>query len=346
MNISRRNFLQYCIGSAAALGLDFTVIGKLQKALAAEGEGLPAIIWLNGANCTGCTVSLANFFSDQAPTDVADLLINTIDLAFHPNLMGAAGDLAVQTLLDAASGDYVLAIDGGIPAAFNGHTCVLWTETDNSGQKHEVTALEALQRLAPGALAVLGIGTCASFGGIPAGDPNPTGIKSVAELTGRSVINIPGCPPHPDWIVWTIANLLAGVVPNLDSSGRPAALYAGESRNVHKSCPRKEREKADTYGLEGLCLKELGCSGPNTQADCPTRLWNNKTSWCIGANTVCLGCTESGFPDKFSPLYSLAFIEKDVVPPSEPEPTVPGNDFLPSDGGDSGGCFISTASKK
>jgi len=89
-DISRRDFMKYCIGSAAALGLNLSVLGKLEKALAAGGG--PPIVWLNGANCTGCTVSLANLFSSSpGTTNVADLLINTVNLVFHPNLMGAAG---------------------------------------------------------------------------------------------------------------------------------------------------------------------------------------------------------------------------------------------------------------
>lgn len=299
VGISRRSFLKYCMGSAAALGLDWTVLGNLQKVLgAARG---PAVIWLNGANCTGCTVSLANRISDQAPVDIADLLVNTIDLKFHANLMSAAGDLAVEALAAAAQGPFVLAVDGGVPTAFNGHTCILWTENGR-----EVTALEAVKTLVPKAAATLCIGTCSSFGGIPSGNPNPTGIKSVGTLTGAKTINIPGCPAHPDWIVWTIASLIAGVTPALDAYSRPVALF-GPEKVIHKNCPRKGKGEARTFGEEGKCLKELGCKGPSTKADCFSRKWNNSVNWCIGANAVCLGCTEQGFPDRFSPLYKAAF---------------------------------------
>jgi hydrogenase small subunit len=298
MLIGRREFLKYCIGSAAALGLDMSVLGKLEKALAADA-GLPKVIWLSGASCTGCTVSLANLVGDDAPKDVADLLINTIDLAFHPNLMGAAGDLAVETLHNTASEGFILVVEGGIPTAFNGHTCMLWSENG-----HEVTAKEAILSLAPKAAAVLCVGTCAGFGGLPAGDPNPTQILDVGTLTGLNTINIPGCPVHPDWIVGTIARLLAGEMPALDDEGRPEVFF---KTSVHKVCPRKGQEKVTTFGLDGGCLKELGCKGPKTGADCPNRMWNNSTNWCIGANAVCIGCTEKGFPDKFSPFYKVEY---------------------------------------
>jgi hydrogenase small subunit len=308
MQIGRREFLKYCISSAAALGLPLSALGKLEMAFAAGT--LPAVVWLNGANCTGCTVSLANRFSTQAPADIADLLVNTIDLVFHPNLMGAAGDLAMDCLNQATAGEFILAVDGGIPTAFGGHACMVWT---HNGQ--EVTALEAVRDLAPKAKAVLSIGTCASFGGIPAGTPNPTGIRSVRDASGRPTINIPGCPTHPDWIVWTVAQLLSGAAVALDSFGRPATLFGSENLNVHKRCPREDSEEANTFGVEGRCLKELGCKGPRTQADCPTRKWNSGTNWCVGANAVCLGCTESGFPDKFSPFYTVEYAYADYPKP-------------------------------
>lgn len=298
MQISRRAFLQYCMASAGSLGLSASVLGRLEEA-AAQNAALPNVIWLSGAACTGCTVSLANLFSTAQPTDIADLLISHINLAYHSTLMAGAGDLAVQNMRSAANGSYILVVEGGIPTAFGGYTCVLWTENGT-----EVTALSAVRALAPRALAVLAVGTCASFGGIPGGQPNPTGVVSVRSATGVNAINIAGCPAHPDWIVWTIANLLAGTVPRLDSQGRPAALYgSGEDSSIHERCPREETEEASTFGVEGRCLRELGCKGPQTSADCPSRKWNSATNWCIGANSICLGCTEQGFPDRLSPFY-------------------------------------------
>lgn len=299
MRINRRQFLQYCIGSAAALGLPLTVLGKLELALADTTVPLPKVLWLNGANCTGCTVSLANLFSNSGPRDIADLLLNTIDLSFHANLMGAAGELAVQQLKDTTLGQYILVMEGGIPTAFNGNTCLLWSENGK-----DVTAMEAVRMLAPKAISVLCVGTCASFGGIPAGSPNPTGVVSVGQLTGLPTINIPGCPTHPDWIVYVIASLLAGTAPQLDARRRPKAIF---NRKIHDICPRKGRNEAKVFGIPNDCLKALGCKGPETFADCPARKWNSETNWCIGAGAICAGCTEQGFPDRFSPFYKLEY---------------------------------------
>lgn len=289
MRITRRDFLKYCTASAAALGLQST-LGPLGKALAAGGG--PPIIWLSAASCTGCTVTLANRISDNAPVDLADLLINTINLAYHPNLMGAAGELAVETLRSVDDGAFILAVEGGVPTLYNGKTCILWEE-----HGVDVTAQEAINELASKAAIILSIGTCAAYGGIPAAGPDPTGVKGVQALTGKSTINIPGCPPHPDWIVWTIAQLLAGNTPSLDSYGRPTALYGN---TVHSHCPRRGRGGANSHSETELCLKNLGCQGPHTYSDCPTRQWNNGVNWCVGADAPCQGCTQSGYPDQYA----------------------------------------------
>ena len=300
-NLDRRTFLSYAVKSAAVLGLSSTVVSRLQAAIATGGSGLPAVLWLSGASCTGCTVSLANRITTQAPADVGALLTDVIDLSFHTTLMGAAGDLAVETLNTvAAAGSYVLLVDGGIPTALNGAACVLWSENGR-----DVTAMEAVTRLAPDAAAILAIGTCASFGGVAAASPNSMRVSPLSTLTSRPVINVPGCPPHPDWIIATVAELLAGTTPRLDAQRRPHSLLGGEARNVHHNCPRRESEEADRPGIEGECLKEIGCNGPETQADCPTRRWNGGANWCVGANAVCLGCTEPAFPDRFSPFWRL-----------------------------------------
>jgi len=301
VKVTRRDFLSYCVGSAAALGL-VSVLAPLEKELASSG-GIP-IIWLKGACCSGCTVSLANRISKSAPVDVADLLIHTIDLVYHPVLMGEAGESAVQQLLNATSGKFILAVEGGIPTLFNGKTCTVYTHNGV-----DVTALEAVKQLAPRAAYVLSIGSCASFGGLSGAHPNPTQIEGVSEAAGVSTINIPGCPPHPDWIVWTIAQLLAGQVPALDTQHRPTEIYGS---TVHSKCSRRLKPWATSLSSTGLCNMNLGCKGPKTRADCPTRLWNNETNWCVGtisstgngADSLCIGCTESGFPDKFAPLFS------------------------------------------
>ena len=292
MEITRRDFLKYCGLTAAALGLSGSDLLRLEEALAATTG--PTVIWLQGSSCTGCSVSLLNRISPSSPTTVADLLINKINLVYHPNLMGSAGQSAVEIAKAAyTKGGYILAVEGGVPTAFNGQTCWAWTYNDV-----DITFLKAATDLASRAAAVLAIGTCAGWGGIPAAPPNPTQVKGVSAAVGKSTINIAGCPPHPDWIVWVVAQLMLGNTIPLDSFGRPRALF---SQKVHDRCPRKESNEANTFGTGG-CLKELGCRGPETEANCPSQLWNNRSNWCIDANAPCYGCTEPGFPG-IKPFY-------------------------------------------
>lgn len=292
MEITRRDFLKYCGLTAAALGLSSSDLWHLEEALA--GTTGPTVLWLQGSSCTGCSISLLNRISTSSPTTVADLLINKINLVYHPNLMGCAGQSAAEVAKAAyTKGGYILAVEGGVPTAFNGETCWAWTYNNV-----DITFLKAVTDLASRAATVLAIGTCAGWGGIPAAPPNPTQVKGVSAAVGKSTINIAGCPPHPDWIVWAVAQLLLGKPIPLDGFGRPRFLF---DQKVHENCPRKEAHEAQTFGVGG-CLKELGCRGPKTEANCPNLLWNNRANWCIDANAPCYGCTEPGFPGS-NPFY-------------------------------------------
>jgi len=293
MNVSRRDFLKFCGISAATLGLSATDLFRLKEVLA--NPNAPPVIWLQGSACTGCSVSFLNRISTTAPLTAADVLTNSINLIYHPNLMGLAGDFAVDEIEKAYNkGGYVLVVEGGVPTKDGGVACLAW-----SHDKGDVTFLQAVLELSSKAAAILSVGTCASFGGIPAAPPNPTGVQSVKAATGKKTINIPGCPPHPDWIVWVVVQLLLNKSISLDSSGRPQKLF---SRTVHDVCPRKERDEARYFGVDRRCLKELGCRGPETKANCPQVLWNGGVNWCIDANAPCLGCTNPNFPDP-QPLY-------------------------------------------
>jgi hydrogenase small subunit len=258
----------------------------LEQALASTTG--PNVIWLQGASCTGCSVSFLNRMSASAPATAADVLISTINLRYHPQIMALAGQSAVEQAQAAYnSGSYVLVVEGGIPTNFSGAAGWAWTF---NGQ--DVTILDAVKSLATKAKAVVAVGTCAAFGGISAAAPNPAGVKSVQAATGVATLNIAGCPTHPDWIVWAISQLILGNSIAKDSNGRPTALYG---RTVHSQCPRSD----DYPGGGSLgttdCLRHLGCRGPESHAPCPSTRWNNGTNWCIGANAPCIGCTEPTF---------------------------------------------------
>src|SRR5512139_3172286 len=123
MKITRRDFLKFCGVSAAALGLSSTDLGRLEKALA--DPGAPTVLWLQGSACTGCSESFLNRISPTDPKTAADVLLSSINLAYHPTLMALAGQSAVEEVrLAYEAGNYVLAVEGGAPTRFGGNTCI------------------------------------------------------------------------------------------------------------------------------------------------------------------------------------------------------------------------------
>lgn len=264
------------------------------------------VVYLQAAACTGCTVSLLN---SSSPT-IKNLLVDQvapgvhISLKFHPVIMASAGETAMQVMEDTAArqkGDYILVVDGAV-------------SQDHSGtyaSVGEVPIATCVVDMARDALAVIALGTCAAFGGIAAAHPNPTrcaGVRETLAAAGVStpLINIPGCPPHPDWFVGTVAGIILGGLPaaeDLDEHLRPRAYFG---KLVHENCPNRawfdEQKFAKKFGDEG-CLYELGCKGPITYSDCSTRRWNSHTNWVIGAGAPCNGCTQPEFPDQTAPFY-------------------------------------------
>jgi len=120
---------------------------------------------------------------------------------------------------------------------------------------------------------------------------------------GRKVINVPGCPPHPDWMVGTLVHLILYGLPKLDENRRPTLFYGSL---LHENCPNYSfyihQKFAKNLSEEG-CLVKQGCKGPLTYADCPLRHWNGGVNWCIGASAPCIGCVQMEFPDGMSPFY-------------------------------------------
>jgi hydrogenase small subunit len=122
------------------------------------------------------------------------------------------------------------------------------------------------------------------------------------------VINVPGCPPHPDWFVGTVATVLLGGLKSVkvDANGRPLDFYG---KRVHENCPRNGYFQLGQFSKkfsDPYCMYELGCKGPLSFADCPIRLWNSGNNWCVGANSLCIGCVQPGFPDVSSPFMKRA----------------------------------------
>lgn len=292
MNISRRDLLKASAAVLAAPGFAGRAMGRLPQVL--SGTSKPAVVWLQGQGCSGCSVSLLNSIHY---TTADDWLLNVIDLRYHPTLSAATGELAVSAAEDArTTGGYILVIEGAIPTGASGRFCTVW-----AGK----TMHQALLDFAPAARFILAVGSCAAFGGLVAANTNPTTARSVSGILGNDsrIINIPGCPAHPDWIMGTIAHLLAhGQAPELDANRRPV-VYFGQRIHDHceKRCASGEKCEAATLGSEN-CLADVGCRGESTWSDCHLRRWNGGqqgrfgVNWCIGSRSPCLGCVNPGFP--------------------------------------------------
>ncbi len=299
MEISRRDFLKWSSASAAAMGLSSGALTKLEAAVASGGK--PQVLWLQGAGCSGCTISLLNSVRDAT---IDDILINTIDLKYHHNLMTASGSFATSIYDEVSNGqtdNFILVIEGGIPTGINGEYCVI-------GEKNGVhwTMEQAAVELAAKAQYVIAVGTCASYGGAPHGNPNPTNITPITDpsLGGSSVesklINLPGCPVHPYTFTRTLIELLTTGIPRLTKDNAPEFAY---KKSIHDECFRKGNGETELLGHPTKCLKGAGCKGPQSKNDCPTRKWNNEQNWCLESGHHCISCATSDFPK--TPLYKI-----------------------------------------
>jgi len=293
--ISRRNFAKYCATLASMMALPPMAGQAMAQALAAapSPKRRPSVIWLPFQECTGCTEAITR---SHSPT-LESLIFESISLDYQETLMAAAGHQAEEALQQAMkdnAGKYLLIVDGSIPLGLDGaYSCI-------GGRSN----LETLKEVAKGAAAIIAMGSCSSFGGLPKANPNPTGAVAVRDIIkDKPIINIPGCPPIPVVMTGVLAHFLTfGTLPELDSQGRPKSFY-GET--IHDRCYRRpfydQGKFAKTFDDEGArngwCLFELGCKGPVTYNSCATTKWNAGTSWPVESGHGCLGCSEPDFWD-------------------------------------------------
>jgi hydrogenase small subunit len=306
----RREFLQFCATLAATMGLPAGAEAAVAKAV--EAAKRPSVIWLHFQECTGCSESLLRA---EHPT-LEKLILDVISLDYHETLMAAAGhqaEAARKAAMKANKGKYVLVVEGAIPTKANGIYCKI------GGQ----TAIDMVKECAADAAAVIAIGSCASWGGMPSTDPNPTGASSVAEVLGKPVVTIPGCPPNPyNFLATAVHFLTFGKLPATDKLGRPLFAYG---RLVHENCERRAHFDAGRFAMEfgdeghrkGYCLYKLGCKGPETYANCPSIGFGDagEGNWPVGCGHPCIGCTEKGVGFA-KPIHALSKV-LNVVPPQQ-----------------------------
>ena len=274
------------------------------------------VIWLQGAGCTGCSVSVLNAVSPRFQNLLLDELVpgQQLELMFHATIMAGQGEQVIKVLRDTQKNKkagYILVVEGAIPTAEGG----LYGSIGERDGEH-LTIQQSVEELGKNALLTIALGTCAAYGGIPAAKPNPTLCKDVKTIFNEKeiktpVVNVAGCPPHPEWFTGTISVILfsGAQALDLDQLGRPRLFYG---QLIHENCPRRadfdKGKFAEKLGDAG-CLYKLGCKGHYTSADCPLRQWNNGVNWCVRAGSPCLGCVEPEFPDGTSPIYERITFE-------------------------------------
>jgi len=271
------------------------------------------VLWLQSGGCGGCTMSL---LCAESPHMVDVLEGAGINLLWHPSLSEASGSEVITLLDRLVEGTErldVLCVEGSLLRGPAG-----------TGRFHMLAGTDRplihwAKALAARADHTLAIGTCAAFGGVTAGGPNPTdacglqydGVhrggllgEAYRSAAGLPVINVAGCPTHPNWVLETLMLLALGDLDasSLDGYGRPR-FYADHL--VHHGCPRNEfyEYKASAHKASDLgCLMEnLGCLGTQAHADCNTRTWNGEGS-CTRGGYACINCTAPEFEEPGHPF--------------------------------------------
>lgn len=321
--ITRRTFLQFCAAMAVILGLERSY-GEVFAEAATQAMGKKPVIWLQGQGCTGCSTSLLSSLNPGP----AEILLDMISMRFNSTVMNSSGFLSAEVLEETIKeGNYLLAVEGSIPTA-DPRFC--YTK--------EMGFAELVTKAAKNAEAVVAVGTCAAFGGIPrAGITGAVGVSEIVQ--DKPVVNISGCPMNPAWLIGTLLYYLTfNELPALDKESRPLAYYG--LNNIHDTCPRVSFFEKGQFLVDwndpataNWCLLLAGCKGPMTYADCNRNWWNDGVNSCIRSGAPCAGCVQPQFYEQFAPLYAPLFVpgpkDKEAVPekpPQEPVPEVRGLD--------------------
>ena len=320
--VNRRDFISFCSKLMVTAPFGLAITNYLSPEAVAQEIGSirrPSVIWLHMQDCTGCSETLLR----PSQPDLATLIFDVISLDYHETVMAASGTDAEAALHDAMTqnkGKYVLVVEGSIPTKDNGIYLKL---ADRWG-------IDYLRDVAKDAAAIISIGSCAAWGGIPSSGPNPTGSVGVDSIIkDKPIVNIPGCPPNPYILLGTVLQFAkTGTLPELDDKKRPKFAY---DRVIHEHCPRRPHfdsgRFAKVFGDEGhrsgWCLYRLGCKGPVTHASCSTRHFNEVVdAWPIGVGAPCFGCTEQ-FVGYTIPAFQTVPITTATPPATYPSVEAP-----------------------
>ncbi|SFE49752.1 NADH-quinone oxidoreductase subunit B family protein [Thermoflexibacter ruber] len=286
------------------------------------------VLWLQGGACSGNTMS---FLNAEEPTVIELVTDFGVNILWHPSVGLEIGEQVTDLMNDLIKGKKQLDI-----FVFEGSIVQGPNNTGTMNYFCDRPMKDWVKELAAVAAYTVAIGDCATWGGIPAVPPNPsesTGMQfhkqklggflgaNYKSKGGLPVINIPGCPAHPDWITQILVAISTGRIKDvlIDEYHRPKTFFTDF---VQTGCPNVNNfaQKIDGhFGKRGGCLfYEVGCRGPMTRASCNRILWNRQSSK-TRVNHPCLGCTEPGFPHHdlvkgsvFKSLKYLGFLPQDV----------------------------------
>ena len=244
----------------------------------------PTVVWFQAITCNGNTHSLLSANSSRL-----ELFFDSFNLIYHPSL---TIEKTLDDILNQKEQIDFLLIEGAI------------TSNEKFFSISNDSTFNLLNKLALKSKYIIAVGSCASNGGIHAKFTQNNDIKAINDSIDKetinklehSIVNLTGCPVHPEWILQTLFSLRDYGKMNLDEEKRPRELY---STLAHHGCTRNEYFEWKIEGSfgakEGCLFYDQGCRGPMTHSSCNKILWNDISSK-TRVGMPCIGCTESDFP--------------------------------------------------
>ncbi len=308
--VNRRDFMKWASAVTGMLMLPSSFTPLVADAALMMNRA--PVIWIELSDCAGNTEAMLR--SDGPKID--EILLDIISLEFNETIMAASGHQAEAQLEDAMhtfKDKYLLFVEGAVPMGMNGQFGTIGAEGE--------TMHDHLMRISKHAAAIVAVGSCATFGGVPAASPNPTGAVGVMDVVkNKPLINIPACPANPANMVGVIIHyILTGQVPELDSLLRPKFAFG---YRIHDNCERRAHfdagEFVEEWGDEGaknnFCLYKVGCKGPMTFNNCSIIRYNEGVNWPVGVGRGCIGCSEPDFWDKYA--YERPMADANIKAPT------------------------------
>lgn len=279
------------------------------------------LYWLQAGGCGGDTMSLLSL---ESPDFVELLQALDVEVLWHPSLSNDRPEKHRKLVASLLAGEKpldILCVEGAVIRGPGGSG--MHDTTDGRPRKDLIAALARCAGF------VLGVGTCASFGGVGAeGEAEATGLQfhkgalggflgaDFRSQSGMPVVNLPGCPCHCEVIAGSLAALVNGIPLSLNEFNSPLEWYG---MLVHQGCVRNEyheyRVEERDFGSYGCLFFHLGCRAPLTYGPCNKVLWNRRSSK-TRVGVPCVGCTQPGFPQPY-PFFHTRNIEE--IPIELPE---------------------------